>query len=72
MGEGHEDSPEGAQVETSHREMSSERCRPSSEERNIDPVESPERHKRKDKKTKPVWEARADKESGLQEQNTFT
>ena len=49
IGEGHEDSPEGAQVETSHREMSSERCRPSSEEHNIDPVESPERHKRKDK-----------------------
>ena len=44
VGKGHEDSPEA-----SHREMSLERCRPSSEERNIDPVESPERHKRKDK-----------------------
>ena len=32
VGKGHEDSPEGAQVETSHREMLSERCRPSSEE----------------------------------------
>ena len=50
MGKGHEDSLEGAQVETSRREMLSERCRPSRRVRIIDPVESPERHKRKDKK----------------------
>ena len=52
VGEGHEDSAEGAQVETSHREMSSERCRQPRRKGNIDPVESPERHKRKDKKKK--------------------
>ena len=54
VGEGHEESPEGAQVETSHSETSSERCRQPRRKGNIDPVESPERHKRKDKKEKPV------------------